>query len=196
MTLVILASALLLGAMMVLKDVISALFVQEIKGALADRLERDVSRAAQLIPDDCLAAELHAEWLGELGAAKDRPLKAVSLVRGYRVAARAIAVDLAPVPVSDRGPTGTRRLRAGLAARSESARRARDFRDGTIDLLRDLRMFTDVQDLPTEASLVGGFLALTLLFGSAVALVGAAVLAARIVVALVERILTHLFIRQ
>jgi hypothetical protein len=86
------------------QSVLTALFVQEVKGALADKLRCRVTSAAARIPDPALRATLEAEWFGELGAATDRPLTAVFLVRGYNKAARVIAADLAPVPASDAGP--------------------------------------------------------------------------------------------
>jgi hypothetical protein len=110
----------LLALATVFRLVLAALLVQEVKGALADRLRRDVDNAAALLADDELRAQMHAEWLGELGAASDRPLKAVFMVRGFTVAARTIAADSAPVPVTDAGPTFVERVQqtaAGRAAR-------------------------------------------------------------------------------
>jgi hypothetical protein len=96
------------------------LFAQEVKGALADKLRRKVTSAAARIPDPGLRATMEAEWLGELGAAKDRPLTAVFLVRGYDKAARRIAADLALAPAPDQGPSFFYRLQHASAAHSKA----------------------------------------------------------------------------
>jgi hypothetical protein len=92
-----------------LHSLVQALLVQEVRGALAERLKRQTVRAAATLPPD-MSATYAEEWLGELEAAKDRPLKAVLIVRGYKRAARGIlAADPALAP-SSAGPGSASRL--------------------------------------------------------------------------------------
>jgi hypothetical protein len=93
---------LLVGLVLVLvRDVAKALLVQEITGALAERLERGVRDAIAQLPPE-LADEYGPEWLEELAAARDRPLKALLLVRGLDKAAVRIAAEAVPITACSR----------------------------------------------------------------------------------------------
>jgi hypothetical protein len=95
-------------------SLIVALLAQEVRGALADRLKRDIEDAAETLPGD-LRATYASEWLGELDAAKGRPVKAVMIVRGYKKAARGILAAEPALAPNESGPTFVRRLREGTA---------------------------------------------------------------------------------
>jgi hypothetical protein len=95
-------------------SVIVALIVQEVRGALAERLKHDIADAAETLPAD-LRDIYAAQWLGELDAALDRPLTAVMMVRGYKKAARRILAAEPALAPSEPGPTFVRRLTESTA---------------------------------------------------------------------------------
>lgn len=76
----------------VVRGVLTSLLAGEIKGALTAYLEKRVRNAAARLGSD-LAAEHEGEWLAELSALQDRPLRAVLFVHGLARAARTIALD-------------------------------------------------------------------------------------------------------
>jgi hypothetical protein len=97
--------------------IVVALLVQEVRGALEDRLKRDIEDAVRPLPDD-LRESYQAEWLGELDATKDRPLTAVLMVRGFKKATRGIiAADPALATVERGGSVFTRRMQNTMVKR-------------------------------------------------------------------------------
>lgn len=79
-------------------DILKALVLKEVQGALAERLEGRVRDAVNSLPPD-LAREYEREWLIELQAAEaSRPLKAILLVAGLPKAAREIAAESSLTP--------------------------------------------------------------------------------------------------
>lgn len=88
--------------------ILVALLVQEVRGALADRLKRDIQDAVCPLPVE-LRETYQAEWLGELDAATDRPLKAVFMVQGFKKAARGILASDPALAAVEPGPALPRR---------------------------------------------------------------------------------------
>jgi hypothetical protein len=88
--------------------ILVALLVQEVRGALADRLKRDIQDAVRPLPVE-LRETYQAEWLGELDAATDRPLKAVFMVQGFKKAARGILASDPALAAVEPGPALPRR---------------------------------------------------------------------------------------
>jgi hypothetical protein len=88
--------------------ILVALLVQEVRGALADRLKRDIQDAVRPLPAE-LQETYQAEWLGELDATTDRPLKAVFMVQGFKKAARGILASDPALAAVEPGPALPRR---------------------------------------------------------------------------------------
>jgi L-histidine Nalpha-methyltransferase len=94
----VLLGLLVAGLLGVTKSLASSLLAGEVKGLLASLLMRRAKAAAKKLPRD-LAADLEEEWLGELTALMDRPLRAVKYAWGLNRAARAIRHGHVPKPV-------------------------------------------------------------------------------------------------
>ncbi|MDQ3935869.1 MAG: hypothetical protein M3340_14695 [Actinomycetota bacterium] len=116
-TLVLVCLGAILG--MAARALFSALFVDAVKAAFTDRMRAMVRRAAAKLPGET-AADLEDEWLEELDAFKDRPLRAFRFARGVGSAAEEIAAAARPPhrASEDAGARGSGRSSARARLRS------------------------------------------------------------------------------
>jgi lipopolysaccharide/colanic/teichoic acid biosynthesis glycosyltransferase len=92
-----------LAGVWILRQILTALIGQQIRGSVPDYTSAKAKAAAKLLPDE-LAESYLEDWLAELDALRDKPLSALRFAGGLSRAARTIAAS-AGCPAPPRRPS-------------------------------------------------------------------------------------------